>query len=67
MLKFLKPFLRVFKMLTSVHERVINAKTTLPVIIQKDHTIAPVTVDLVGTDLTVQVKKHDFSKSFYNI
>ena len=43
-------------MLTSVREIYINAKPTHPVIIQKDHTIAPVTVDLVGTDLTVQVK-----------
>ena len=42
-------------MLTSVKES-INAKTTQPVIIQKDHTIAPVTMDLVGMDLTAQVK-----------
>ena len=43
-------------MLTSVHEICINAKPRHPVIIQKDHTIAPVSVDLAGTDLTVQVK-----------
>ena len=43
-------------MLTSVHDTSINAKRTQPVIIQKDHTIAPVTMDSVGTDLTAQVK-----------
>ncbi len=43
-------------MLTSVNEKCINAKPTQPVIIQKDHTIAPVSMDLVGTDLTAQVK-----------
>ena len=59
------PILHVFKMFTSVHAVGIDAKTALPVIIQKDRIIAPVTVDTVETDLTVQVK-HDFSGSFYS-
>ena len=43
-------------MLTSVQDKLINAKTMLPVIIQKDRITAPVIVDTVETDLTVQVK-----------
>ena len=63
-MRFLIPnFHMHFKILTNVRRISISVKLMQTVPTQKDGTIAPVTMDSVETDSTVQVK-HDLTMNY---